>query len=468
MSSVKFPKQTKFIIGNEACERFGFYGMRSILAAYITTQLLKTEDDATSIIHLFIAINYLMPLIGGWISDKFWGKYKTILWISMVYCLGMGILACSDLASDIQTKTVILLTGLMIVAVGSGGIKPCVAAFMGDQFKPEESFMLKKAYALFYWTINFGSFFAFIIIPPVQKSCGWSWAFAIPGICMAVATLIFWLGRRSYTRVAPSGAKNGNILGVILYCLLNKKEGLSFWQRAEGRYDAESIENAQCVASVMKIFMWMPIFWALFDQTASSWVLQGRKMQEIVIPLGDLSSRAMDPIVISAEQFQAFNPAFVMILIPIMTTLLYPIMGRWGQPIKRMSIGLFLTAASFGCVTWFQYRIEQNEVITLAWQILPYFLLTIGEILISTTGLEFAYTQAPKRMKSSMNSYWVLMIFVGNLIVVGITELFGGEGGSNAISTSRFMGYGLATLIVAIIFIFISKGYKYKDQEYND
>ena len=141
-----------------------------------------------------------MPLLGAWLSDKLIGRYHTILWVSMIYCLGNGVLACSGFAGDVHAQLICLCVGLGFIAFGSGGIKPCVSAFMGDQFKPEQSHLLQKAYGAFYWSINFGSFFSFLVIPFIKAKSGYSWAFGVPGILMALATLIFWLGTKHYVR----------------------------------------------------------------------------------------------------------------------------------------------------------------------------------------------------------------------------------------------------------------------------
>src|ERR1043165_3091227 len=153
----RWPGQIKFIVGNEACERFSYYGMRSILAGYITGAVLngglgQTADRSTEIIHTFVSANYFMPLLGAWLSDKLIGRYHTILWVSLFYCAGHGVLACSDLFGMVDAKMWCLFAGLALIAFGSGGIKPCVSAFMGDQFKPEQSHLLQKAYGAVFWS----------------------------------------------------------------------------------------------------------------------------------------------------------------------------------------------------------------------------------------------------------------------------------------------------------------------------
>ncbi|KAK9806425.1 hypothetical protein WJX73_005730 [Symbiochloris irregularis] len=182
-----YPPQVVFIFGNEACERFSFYGMRSILVIYLTQHLLFADHAAESIFHTFAAGCYLMPLAGAYISDRFLGKLRTIAYLSMVYCLGHLILALWES----QTGTFV---GLAAVAVGSGGIKPCVSAFIGDQFPPEKQGLLQGAFAIFYGCINIGAFMGNLVTPLLLNQKGPRWAFAVPGIAMGVATVVLLLG----------------------------------------------------------------------------------------------------------------------------------------------------------------------------------------------------------------------------------------------------------------------------------
>lgn len=158
------PAQSRYIIGTEACERFSFYGMKSILMLYMTGHLLMSENWATATLHVFAGMVYLLPLAGAWLADKVWGRYKTILYISLLYCVGHGVLATADLFHTIEARRYILMTGLFIIALGAGGIKPCVSAFMGDQIPNKSPQLMTKAFNAFYWAINLGSFFSFLVI----------------------------------------------------------------------------------------------------------------------------------------------------------------------------------------------------------------------------------------------------------------------------------------------------------------
>lgn len=453
----RFPKQIKFIVGNEACERFSYYGMRSLLMLYITKILNKTDDQATEIIHYFISANYFMPLLGAWLSDRLIGRYHTILWISLFYCAGHGVLAMSDLTTSVENKTMLLYLGLALIAFGSGGIKPCVSAFVGDQFKPNQSHLLQKAYGAFYWSINFGSFFSFLLIPWIKDHYGYGWAFGVPGILMAIATLIFWLGTPHYTRIPPSReTKTAGFFPILWYALTHlaaRKPGQGFWDVARARYSAEEVSAAASVGPVLGIFLLIPPFWALFDQSTSTWVEQGTRMR----------SFELWGISITAEQMQSANPALVMILVPLLTLIVYPAVGRLATPLRRMGTGLAISAVSFLIVAWFQHRIENGDSISLAWQILPYIVLTTGEVLVSTTGLEFAFTEAGKQMKSTIMSFWLLTVSVGNLLVSWVTKFAGGGSHDAAVSSGRFLFYAILTFCVAGIFAVAAKFYRYRN-----
>ncbi len=531
-----FPPQTKYIVGNEACERFSFYGMKSILVLYMVNALAMSESEAMEVAHLFNALIYILPLLGAWIADRFLGRYRTILYVSLFYCLGHAVLATADLTQSLEVKRMILLTGLFIIALGAGGIKPCVSAFVGDQVGGFDSKTMTRVYAAFYWAINFGSFFSFLVIPWIHKNWGYSWAFAIPGIFMGLATLVFWCGRKQYHHKAPtqpeflpalfcrifkgadtackrySGesvkkatdtairigvfivtapivialavwAQDGAtriaelsgagetaasfcglvalLLYVIALLLATLKAAATFGMKnffgtvgsmifngrelTEKLYDKEQRIEARNMLRVLTVFLLIIPFWSLFDQTSTSWILQGRDMKEISFTLAGVTFS------LGAEEMQSINPAFVMTLVPIVTLLVYPYIGKWSQPLKRMGIGIVLAGGSYAIVAWLQSRLNAGEQLSILWQIIPYFVITVAEILVSTTGIEYAYTAAGDKLKSTVSSFWFLTSTLGNFLVIYLTSIV-----SDPASTSTFILYGALSVIIGLIFIFVT------------
>ena len=459
----RMPRQIPFIIANEGCERFSFYGMRNILTIFLSTTFFaslgtsQAQSEAKEVFHVFVAGVYFFPLLGGWISDRFFGKYRTILWVSLIYCLGHACLAIYE------EEPKGFYFGLFLIALGSGGIKPLVSTFMGDQFDQTNKHLAKVAFDAFYWIINFGSFFASLFMPKLLQGWGpaewWGWsapsvAFGVPGVLMALATVFFWLGRRRYVKVPPAppdpdsfvsvvrtaltargGATPGLVLAVagcalavgsiamipalgwslviglcLALVLVLAGVGLGAWiqlEDARGRHPDEAVDGVRSVLRVLVIFALVTPFWSLFDQKASTWVFQADAMTK--------------PSWFSPAQMQALNPALVMLIIPFNNLVVYPWLrarGREPSQLGRMGLGIALAGMSWIVVGAMQLVIDRGDAMSIAWQIVPYVLLTAGEVLVSATGLEFAYSQAPASMKGVIMSFWSLAVTIGNLWVL--------------------------------------------------
>lgn len=447
--SARIPRQISYIIGNEGCERFSFYGMRNILTVFLVSSLLMhlPEADragaAKDVFHTFVIGVYFFPLLGGWLADRFFGKYNTIFWLSLVYCLGHLCLAL------FESSRAGFYTGLGLIALGAGGIKPCVAAFVGDQFDSTNKHRAKVVFDAFYWIINFGSFFASLLMPIFLQQLGAAIAFGIPGALMFISTVVLWLGRKHYILIPPtppnphsflnvsrsalaSGtpglllAATGGVLALVSFALFPKFGivislclalvslitfgGLGVWLQLPGaraKHPDEAVEGVRAVLRVLVLFALVTPFWSLFDQKASTWVLQGNVMTK--------------PSWFQSSQMQALNPLLVMLLIPFNNLVLYPALKRFGcemTALRRMTAGIAFSGLAWIAVGLMQVLLDGGSALTITWQVLPYALLTLGEVLVSATGLEFAYSQAPAAMKGALMSFWNLSVTIGNLWVL--------------------------------------------------
>jgi dipeptide/tripeptide permease len=166
------------------CERFSFYGLRAILVSFITGPLGWSEENAVLAYSLSSALAFGMPLVGGYVADSFLGKYRTILYFSLIYCCGNALMAVSALGDG---HAVVMIIALVLIGIGTGGIKPNVSAFGADQFAPEDQSSITAFFSFFYFAINLGSIASYIVTPLLKKHCGYAVAFAAPFFLLVVS-----------------------------------------------------------------------------------------------------------------------------------------------------------------------------------------------------------------------------------------------------------------------------------------
>lgn len=430
------PSGIKYIIGNEAAERFSFYGMKAILAVFMTKYLLDSHgqpahmspEEANVWIHRFIKWAYFFPIVGAVLSDWVVGKYRMILYLSLLYCFGHFTLALIDFkGTSIEPRT-FLFYGLVLITIGAGGIKPCVSSNVGDQFGPQNKHWLPFVFSIFYFSINFGSFFSTLLTPKLLEYYGPGIAFGVPGILMAIATLVFWLGSPYYIKIPPSGNR--------------------FFTETFSR------DGLRAIFNLIPLYLFIAMFWALFDQTASAWVHQADRMNRKVLGYEILPAQLM-----------AANPLFVMILIPFFTFVIYPTLGKYFTltPLRKIGIGLMLTVPAFLIPGFVEMQLDNGVTMHIMWQILAYVLITSAEVLVSITALEFSYTQSPPRMKSFIMGLYLLSVALGNLFTEKINKWiieYKEQGVSFLEGANYYWFFSGAMFCTALIYIVWSVFYK--------
>jgi POT family proton-dependent oligopeptide transporter len=433
------PPGVPYIIGNEAAERFSYYGMKSVLTVFMARYILDrsgalapmNDNESYMYTHLFVFGVYFLPVLGAILADGFLGKYRTILSLSIVYCLGNLTLACMGTSWGIAIgQRGMLLVGLILICIGAGGIKPCVSANVGDQFGESNKHLLSKMFGWFYFSINAGSFISSILCPWLLANPKWGpgWAFGIPGVAMLIATLFFWGGRNKMVHVPPAG------LGYLKETF--SKEGLLTLLR------------------IAVVFFFILFFWGLWGMSnGAEWTLQAEKM--------NLHWMGMDLI---AAQVQTANPILILIFIPIVNYAIYPAIDKVFPltPLRKIGIGLFITALSFVVIVWIQGQIDSGLKPSINWQLLAYVVLTLGETMVSITGLEFAYTQAPNSMKSSVMALWLLTVASGELFVALVNKWILSAGGDKVSAYQYFTFFTWLMFGAAVIFTVVACFYKYR------
>uniref|UniRef100_A0A674EUF5 Solute carrier family 15 member 1 n=1 Tax=Salmo trutta TaxID=8032 RepID=A0A674EUF5_SALTR len=525
-----YPVSIFFIVVNEFCERFSYYGMRAVLVLYFRYFLRFDDDLATSIYHTFVALCYLTPILGAVVADSWLGKFKTIIYLSIVYAIGQVVMAVSaihDITDTDRDGTVLSMVGLLLIALGTGGIKPCVAAFGGDQFQDHQAKQRSTFFSVFYLCINGGSLLSTIITPilrgrgNVQARPGYCYplAFGVPAALMVVALVVFIIGSGMYHKTEPQGNIMLDVCKCIGFAIKNRfrhrsssyPKRMHWMDWAEEKYEKLLIAQIKMVLKVLFLYIPLPMFWTLFDQKGSRWTLQATTMD------GNFGSLILQP-----DQMQTVNPILILTLVPIMDSVVYPLIKKCGlnfTPLRRMTVGMFLAAMAFVAAALVQIQIDvsvyntstlcgslflsqlkllnmgsipltvtlpnndpfvieaakvnhpeecsesisgvediQPNSFHMGWQIPQYFLITCGEVVFSVTGLEFSYSQAPSNMKAVLQAGWLFTVAIGNFIVLIVAEIAQIEE-----QWAEFVLFASLLVAVCVIFSIMAYFYTYMD-----
>src|SRR3989442_1157705 len=350
------PPGVPYIIGNEAAERFSYYGMKSVLTVFMAHYILNQsgvlapmqENEAYMYTHYFVFGVYFLPILGAIIADGFLGNPK----------------------------------------YGPG------------------------------------------------------WAFGIPGIAMLIATLFFWGGRKKMVHVPPAG------LGYLRETF--SREGLT------------------TLARIAMVYVFILVFWALWGMSnGAEWTLQAEKMDLHVswlpwinVSFAPFHVSAGWGLELLAAQVQTANPILILTFIPLVNYVIYPLINSVFKltPLRKIGIGLFITALSFVVIVWIQGQIDAGSRPHIDWQFLAYIILTLGEAMVSITGLEFSYTQAPNSMKSSVMALWLLTVASGEGFVALVNKWI--LGGGHKLSAYQYFTFFTWLMFgAAVVFVIVASFY---------
>jgi dipeptide/tripeptide permease len=402
-----------------------------------------------------------------------------------------------------------LFAGLLLICIGSGGIKPCVSAHVGDQFGKKNHHLITRIYNWFYFSINFGSFFSTLLTPWLLKHWGPHWAFGVPGVLMAIATFMFWLGRNRFVHIPASG--------------------LGFFKEAFSR------EGMVALGKLIPLFTFIAVFWSLYDQSGGAWVQQAQQMDRRFLGVEWLES-----------QVQAINPLLVLLFIPLFSLVVYPTVARFVllTPLRKILAGFLLTILAFAITAHAQRLIDTEanrfrDVVapiaaddgvdhgateaamrhaglnaladtlksgtgrehgdgsagpqatgtrveamvsagmavrkdgtqltarwpSVGWQLLAYVVITAAEILVSITCLEFSYTQAPPQMKSFIMSLYLLSVSLGNLFTA-LVNTFSQDAAGNALLSGAAYYWFFCGCMAAATALLLPVMWTYHTREY--
>ncbi|KAJ3063827.1 hypothetical protein HDU98_000392 [Podochytrium sp. JEL0797] len=498
----KMPAAVYFIIPNELGERFCYYGLTPILKNFLKYQLgYLAAEEANEMYHIFQGMSYYTPILGALISDSWMDKFKTITILSCLYVFGFALLTCTSWPTIMGVETTHLsrvgpLIGLLLIACGTGGIKPCVSAHGGDQFLETQKYGLQKFYNYFYMSINAGALIASYTSPTIQKMTffpfpndtlaiweeagvkptgnGYPQAFLMLTCFMAFATGIFVVGYKWYRIVPPTGKFVLTDIFKTAGCYLknrfsNKATAEEAYKKTcEEKTEGKVVEMMD-LAKVIGVIWPAPIFWMAFKQNGSTWLDLGDQM---AIPFGGDKRTSFFA---SETTNNIWNPFFIIVLSPLFANFLYPVIDkRFGAQkfglMQRMILGQFIAGIAFICAALLQKNVNDNcyngaahdvcqSSTSILWQIGLYFLTTTAECFFSISGLNFTYVEVGKSTKSLCASLWLFTTGTGSFMAAALMN--GTLGADNTTWTREKFFYLVAGLcfMSSIIQFFLSRKY---------
>ncbi len=365
----RHPRGFWFVFWGELAERACFYSMRTLLALYLVDVLAFGQSSGAAVMQFFLAACYITPLFGGWLADRYLGRYRTIALFAAPYVIGQLVLAAVP-------SRVGLAIALPLLALGSGAIKPNTSTLMGLMYEREKKqHLLGRAFAWFYAAINVGSAVASLALPLVRVRWGYAAALTVPAGLMVVAFALFAAGRRHYP-VEDVRAP-----------------------RAAAADDGES--PARAIRRLAPVFAVLSVFWFVYDQTASTWVFFSRAHLDLELFAG---------VTITAEQLQAVNPVAVVALTPAFASLWTRY--KLTDP-QKMLVGFVIVVLAMAAMA-LAARIAGEGRVTVWWVVVATFTITLAELCVSVVGLEYAFREAGPRAKSAVTAAFLLTVFIGN------------------------------------------------------
>jgi POT family proton-dependent oligopeptide transporter len=408
-----------FFFWGELAERSSYYGMRAILALYMAKQLGFAEETANLAMHSFIAACYLLTLVGGWVADKYLGKYWTIVSFSIPYILGHVVLGFESVP--------FLICALTLLAMGTGVTKPNISTLMGmtyDQQRPGQEKLRSDAFAMFYGAINIGAFASTMAMPWIRKNYGYQLAFLFPAALMVVAFFIFTLGKRHYAVETIS---------------------------RRVKTPEERAAQRDVLVRISGLFALVAFVWCVQDQSASTWTFFAERYLDL-----HLFGFTLEP-----DSIQGVNPLLIVILLPPVT-MFWHYLARRGiklRPTDKMLIGFVLVTLTMAMMATTGFLTSERAKVSVMWEIAAYVVITIAEICVSVVGLELAFTAAPPQMKSFVTACWLLTVFAGNLLAMPVTWLYGKMSPGQYFSLLTLM-----MLAVTVVFVFVASRFNRRSE----
>ena len=459
------PKGLYMLFFAEMWERFSFYGMRALLILYLTQHWLFSDGESNVIYGAYGSMVYIMPVLGGWLADRYLGQRKAVLFGGILLTLGHIAMAVEGDGGQTDPAINVFWLALALIIVGSGFLKANISVMVGQLYRLTDT-RRDAAYTIFYMGINVGAAAGTILAGYLGQTVGWSYGFGAAGIGMFAGLVVFVLGKnvlRGAGEPPELLAKGKEMLiyatGVgavaVMWLLIQYRDVIQSLLIVSGvgllgyvLYQAFKLpkEPRERIFAILFLIALNPLFWGLFEQAGGSLNLYTTRFVEI----GDVPS----------SLFQAINPIYIIIFAPIFAALWQWLGNRNLEPSApaKFALALFQVGAGFLVFAWGATSVGMEVMTPVLFVFLIYLLHTTGELCLSPVGLSAMNRLAPSFMASLIMGAWFYMTAVGNFVGGKIGEATGGESGemSKELTLSIYTQIGWVAIGVGAVVLLLS------------
>jgi POT family proton-dependent oligopeptide transporter len=481
------PKGLYLLFFTEMWERFSYYGMRAIFMLFITKALYMGSAEASELYGSYTGLVYLTPLLGGYISDRFWGNRRSIFIGGLLMAIGQFLMffSASAISEGIQNTSAMSLmwAGLTFLIIGNGFFKPNISTMVG-QLYPKGDSRVDGAFTIFYMGINLGAFFSPLVcggLGDTNSIFDFKYGFLAAGIGMLISVISFELLKNKYL-ISPEGEAVGmpvkkldlkNLIWIIgsvgvIFLLLNFKDLFNSDSDVIGYLIYSSMiimpiiifadrslvfEEKQRISVIFILAFFVIFFWACFEQAGASLTLFADAQTD----------RHIFGWEMPASYFQSINPLAIILLAPLFSSLWLGLNARGLEPSSpaKMAIGLLLLSLGYIVIAFGVYGVDAATRISLWWLVALYLLHTMGELCLSPIGLSMVSKLSPVRLSSLLMGTWFLANAAANKFAGTLSALIPPGAGESASSTKIpvFMGIEISNLFTFFcVFIILSGG----------
>ncbi len=432
------PKGLYMLFFAEMWERFSYYGMRALLIFYLTKHWLFADDKSNLIYGAYTSLVYIMPVLGGYLADRYLGQRRAVLFGGVLLMIGHFLMAVEGEGGQGDPALNVFWAALAFIIVGSGFLKANISVMVGQLYKLTDT-RRDGAYTIFYMGINVGAALGTILVGYLGETIGWGYGFGLAGIGMLAGLIVFVLGKgtlRGAGEAPKPLAKNtewtlygiGLAAVAVIWGLIQYQdviEGL-LWVSGIALlgyvvFQALKLEPhaRDRIFAILFLIALNPIFWGLFEQAGGS--------------INLYTDRFVERGGVPASLFQSINPIYIILLAPLFAGL-WVVLGKRGlEPSAPAKFGLALlqVGAGFLVFVWGanSFGVGAEAKTAVLFVFLLYLLHTTGELCLSPVGLSAMNRLAPKFMASLIMGAWFYMTAVGNFVAGKIGEATGGHGG---------------------------------------